>query len=38
VDFSALGAFACHEFALCEEFVELLNREGFRRGHYWLLL
>jgi hypothetical protein len=30
-------AFACHEFALCEVLVELVDGEG-RFGHGWLLL
>jgi len=38
VDFSAVCAFACHEFAFGEELVELLNRERLRGGHCWLLL
>ena len=38
VDFSAVGAFACHEFALGEELVELFDGEWFRGAHGWLLL
>jgi len=38
VDFSAVGAFACHEFALREELVELFYGEGRFGGHGWLLL
>jgi hypothetical protein len=39
VDFSAVGAFACHELALFEELVELVDGEGrFGVGHGWLLL
>ena len=38
VDFSALLAFACHEFALREELVELVYGEGFCGAHCWLLL
>jgi hypothetical protein len=37
VDFSAVRAFACHEFALREELVELFDGEGFC-AHCWLLL
>jgi len=32
VDFSAVRAFACHEFALRKELVELVDGEG-RFGH-----
>jgi hypothetical protein len=38
VDFSAVCAFACHEFALRYELVELLYRERLNGGHGWLLL
>jgi len=38
VDFSAVRTFACHEFALGEELVELFDGEGFRGAHCWLLL
>jgi hypothetical protein len=37
MDFSASGAFACHEFALCQVFVELFYCEGFCAHCVWLL-
>jgi len=37
VDFSASCAFACHEFALRYELVELFYGERLWRAHCWLL-
>jgi hypothetical protein len=38
VDFSAVLAFACHEFTLRKELVELFDSEWFWRAHYLSLL